>query len=108
MRALREHPRVTIAKGLAVLLVFGLGAAFAGVLSDDGPDVPPETASALERARSAADSRAGDLADAREEADRLERRVASLERRLRRSGARNRRITRALRAARRQIAELEP
>ena len=108
MRALREHPRVTVAKGLAVLTVFALGIAFAGVLSDDEPDVPPATASALERARSAADTRAGDLAEAREEVERLEKRVASLERRLRTSASRNRRLVRALRGARRQIADLQP
>ena len=108
MRALREHPRVTIAKGLAVLLVFGLGIAFGVLLSGDGQDVPPETATALERARSAAGTRADDLAEARAEVARLERRIGSLERRLRRGGARNRRITRALRTARRQLAELEP
>ncbi len=108
MRALREHPRVTVAKGLAVLTVFALGIAFAGVISEDEPDVPPATATALERARSAAGTRADDLAKTRAEVERLEKRVAALERRLRASASRNRRIVRALRSARRQVAELEP
>jgi Tfp pilus assembly protein PilO len=108
MRAVRERPRVTIAKFLAIALVFVLGIAFAGVLSEDEPDVPPATATALERARGAADTRAADLAEARERTEQLEKRVALLERRLRASGTRSRRLTRALRSARRQISELEP
>ena len=108
MRALREQPRVTVAKFLAIAFVFVLGLAFAGVLSEDKPDVPPATATALERARSAADTRAGDLAETRDQAERLEKRVAALERRLRVGASRNRRLTRALNGARRQIRELEP
>ena len=108
MRALRERPRVTVAKFLVTALVFVLGLAFAGALSEDKPDVPSATATALERARGAAETRAGDLAETREQAGRLEKRVAALERRLRASTSRNRRLTRALRSARRQIRELEP
>lgn len=108
MRALRERPRVTVAKALAFLVVFGAGAGFASLLSDDEPAVPPATATALERARSAADDRAGDLTSARGEVERLEDRVAALERRLRASGSRNRRLVRALRGARRRLAQLQP
>lgn len=108
MRALRERPRVTVAKLLSVLLVFALGAAFAGVISDDKPDVPPRTAAALDRAERAASTGSDRLAETRDDVNRLERRVAALERRLRASGSRNRRLTRALRSARRRLADLQP
>ena len=108
MRALRERPRVTVAKGLAVLLVFALGIAFAGVVSDDEPAVPVATVRALDRAAQAAEDNGRDLRQARENMERLDRRIAALERRLRASGARNRRLTRSLRSARRQIRQLEP
>jgi hypothetical protein len=108
MRSLRERPRVTVAKLLTITLLFALGIAFGGVISEDEPDVPPATAAALERARGTAGARADRLAEARAEAGRLERRVAVLQRRLRASGSRNRRLTRALRGARRQIRELAP
>jgi len=108
MRSLRERPRVTVAKLLAVGFVFALGIAFAGVISEDKPDVPPATAAALERARSAAKGGADRVAETEGDVRRLERRVASLERRLRTAGSRNRRLTRSLRSARREIRRLEP
>lgn len=108
MRALRERPRVTVAKALAVLVVFGVGAGFASLISDDEPAVPAATATALERARSAADDRGADLTAAREEVERLGDREAALERRLRASGSRNRRLVRALRGARRRLTQLQP
>lgn len=108
MRALRETPRLTIAKLLAVILVFAAGMAFAGAVSEDEPEVPPGTAAALARAERAAQTRADRLAEAADDTERLEARVRALQRRLRASGARNRRLARALRSARRRIAALEP
>jgi predicted RNase H-like nuclease (RuvC/YqgF family) len=107
MRDLREKPRVTVAKLLAVLLVFAAGMAFAGVLSDDS-EVPPDTAAALTRAERAAQTRSDRLAEAEAEVERLEARARRLERRLSARDARSRRLTRALRSARRQVAELQP
>ena len=106
MRALREKPRLTIAKGLATLLVFLAGIAFAGAVADDG--VPPGTAAALTRAERAAQTRSDRLAEAAGEVERLEDRLRASRRRLRASGARNRRLTRALRSARRRVNQLEP
>lgn len=105
MRALREHPRVTLAKGLAAVLIFLLGAGFAAALSDDEPDIPPATAAALERAERTADVRSDRLAEAQSDVRRLERRAATLERRVRAREATNRRLRRALRSARRELAE---
>lgn len=107
MRALREKPRATVAKLLAVILVFAAGVAFAGALSDDDPEVPPGTAAALTRAERAAQTRSDRLAEAQVDLERLETRVRRLERRLAVGDARNRRLTRALRSARRRVAELE-
>lgn len=105
MRALRERPRVTVAKGLAVVLVFLLGVGFASAMSDDEPNVPPATARALERAETAAGASSDRLAEAEAEVRRLERRVTTLERRVRAREATNRRLRRALRSARRELAE---
>ena len=102
MRALREHPRVMVAKGLAVVLIFLLGAGFASAMSDDDPEVPPATAAALERAERTAGVRSERLGEAKSEVERLERRVAALKRRTRESQASNRRLRRALRSARRE------
>ena len=60
MRALRERPRATVAKGAALLLVFLLGMAVAGLISDSGEDVPGSTQQALERAERAAQTQRGD------------------------------------------------
>ena len=108
IRALREKPRVTVAKLLAVILVFAAGMAFAGALSDDEPEVPPGTAAALTRAERAAQTRSDRLVEAAAEVERLEARVRRLERGVRRRDARSRRLTRALRSARRRVAQLEP
>ena len=108
MRALRERPRLTIAKGLATVLVFLAGIAFAGAVADDGAEVPPGTAAALTRAERAAQTRSDRLAEAAGEVERLEDRLRASRRRLRASGARNRRLTRALRSARRRVNQLEP
>jgi len=108
MRALREKPRLTVAKLLAVILVFAAGMAFAGALSEDEPDVPPGTAAALTRAERAAQTRSDRLAEAAKDVERLEARLRASRRALRASGARNRRLTRALRSARRRVAQLEP
>ena len=105
MRALRERPRVTVAKFVAIGLVFLLGMAFAVAVSDDEPKVPPATAKALDRAERAAHTRGNQLEEDAQRVDRLERRVSLLERRLRVSGSRNRRLSRALRTARRRLAE---
>lgn len=108
IRALREKPRLTVAKGLAVILVFLAGIAFAGAASDDEPEVPPGTAAALTRAERAAQTRSDRLAEAANDVERLEARVRRLERRVRARDARSRRLTRALRSARRRVAALEP
>jgi len=108
MRALREQPRLTVAKLLALILVFTAGIAFAGAVSDDEPEVPPGTAAALTRAERAAQTRSDRLAEAAGEVERLEARVLASQGRLRASRARNRRLTRALRSARRRVAQLEP
>ena len=105
MRALREHPRVTVARGLAVVLVFLLGVGFASVLSDGDPEVPPATARALERAERAAGASSARLVEAEAEAQRLKRRIATLERRVRAREATSRRLRRALRSARRELGE---
>jgi hypothetical protein len=100
MRSLREKPRVTVAKLLAVILVFVAGIAFAGVVSEDEPEVPPGTAAALTRAERAAETRSGRLVEASE-------RAQLLEKRLRASGSRNRRLRQARSRARRQVRKLE-
>ncbi len=108
MRALRERPRATVAKGAAVLLVFLLGMAVAGLISDSGEDVPGSTQQALERAQRAAQTNEDRLSDEGEQVKRLEARVTRLERRLRASTTRNRRLRVTLRRARRQLSALQP
>ena len=108
MRALRERPRATVAKGAAVLLVFLLGMAVAGLISDSSEDVPASTRQALERAERAAQTNEDRLSDEGEQVERLDARVQRLERRLRASTSRNRRLRSALRSARRRLATFAP
>ena len=108
MRALREQPRLTVAKLLALILVFTAGIAFAGAVSDDEPEVPPGTAAALTRAERAAQTRSDRLAEAAGEVERLEARLRPRSAACARVARAHRRLTRALRSARRRVAQLEP
>ena len=112
MAALREQPRLAAARLLAVVLIALAGGAVARALDDDSPNVPPETAAALERAERAARTRARELhtarTDGREAAARSRRattRSGRLQRRLRAALARERRLRLALRRARRRLAQ---
>lgn len=49
MGALRERPRLVVARLLAVVLVLGIGVAL-GALAGGGPEVPPEAQARLDRA----------------------------------------------------------
>jgi len=99
-RALREHPRATVAKLLGLVLVAVIGALLA--LSLDGEpkaEVPPEAKSALTRARREVRSAAGDAREERARGERLEAASNRLRSRLRAAERRERRLRRALRRA---------
>lgn len=102
-RRLTEQPRVVIAQIVLVAALVVAGVGLGAGVADEGDEVPPGTAQALERARSAAHTSRRALDDALAERDRLRARFARERRRATALSRRNRALRRSLDRTRRRL-----
>ena len=103
MRAVTEHPRVAIAKGLAALCLISVGVAIGAMLRDDGHDEARTTEARLVSAhRDVRDQRA-ELDATRSGLDRTIAKLARARRALRIERRANQRLRRELRSTRRAL-----
>jgi len=101
MRALREQPRITVAKVLVVVGLVVAGAAVGSLLDGDGGDRVQVTQARLASAQRSLATREAELRLGRERIERAEAALGRVEHDARVLTRANRRLRRELRAARR-------
>ena len=103
MRAVREQPRVAVAKVLVALCLISVGVAIGDVLRDDGHDAARATEARLVSAQRDARDQYAELHVARAGLDRTVAKLARARRVLRIEREANQRLRRELRITRRAL-----